>query len=222
MQKTIISRLILYSTLIYFTFSFNLQSKAQTLNSIAITAGATAANQKFIFADPPDISIKKYLFGYNASIFGELFTRDFTRWVTEIQYNQKGSLDIKPEANYSNQIQYLCWNNYLKIRYELFSVIPYVLLGPRLEYNMTQSTSSPAIQGNFMQLQVSPAIGAGVEFVNYYNIKFFVEGFYNPDVIPAYITPELHVYNSDFELRAGLKYEFAKRKESCNTPTYVE
>ena len=202
----------------------SLQATAQTFNSIAITAGITAANQKFLYKDPVALSNKNYVFGYNASIFGEFFTRDYVRLVTEIQYNQKGSLDKQPDANYANQLQYISWNNYIKVRYELFSVIPYVLLGPRLEYNMVQSTSSPDIVQHFIPLHVSPAVGAGVEFVNYYNIKFFVEAFYNPDIVPlpSYTTTSLNVFNKDFELRVGLKYEFAKRKEHCNTPTYVE
>jgi hypothetical protein len=40
--------------------------------------------------------------------------------------------------------------------------------------------------------------------------------------MPAYVAPLVRVNNKDFELRVGLKYEFAGRKESCNTPTYVE
>ena len=206
------------------TCTISLHTSAQTFNSIAITAGVTAANQKFIFKNPDAVSKKNYVFGYNASIFGEFFTRDYVRWVTEIQYNQKGSVDKEPEANYSNKLQYLSWNNYIKIRYEMYSIIPYVLVGPRLEYNLIQSTESPVIVRHFLPFYVNPAVGAGLEFVNYYNIKFFVEAFYNSDIkqMPGYISPELNVLNKDFELRVGLKYEFAKRKESCNTPTYVE
>ncbi len=201
---------------------FALQLQAQRFNSIAIVAGVTAANQKFLLAEPPDVSRKNYVVGFNVAVFGEFFTRDYVRWVTEIQYNQKGSIDNQPEANYPNQLQYICWNNYAKIRYEMDRIIPYILIGPRLEYNMVQSTTSPLILDKFLPLHISGAVGAGVEFINYYNIKFFVEGFYNPDVMPAYVQPELHVFNKDFELRVGLKYEFKSRRESCNTPTYVE
>ena len=102
----------------------SLQATAQTFNSIAITAGVPAANQKFLYKDPVALSNKSYVFGYNASIFGEFFTRDYVRWVTEIQYNQKGSLDKQPDANYANQLQYVSWNNYIKVRYELYSIIP--------------------------------------------------------------------------------------------------
>lgn len=201
---------------------FAVQAKAQFLNSIGITAGVSAGNQKFFFYDPPAISRKSYVVGFNASIFGEFFSHDHARWVTEIQYNQKGSIDKQPEANYPNQLQYLCWNNYLKLRYEMYSVIPYILVGPRLEYNLVQSTTSPAITSGFLPLHVSGAVGGGVEFVSYSNFKFLVEAFYNPDIMPAYVRPGLHVKNKNIELRVGLKYEFAGRKESCNTPTYVE
>lgn len=205
-----------------FILSFVLQAKAQRFNSIAIAAGVTYANQKYLIAEPSELSRKKYVLGFNVAVFGEFFTRYYVRWVTEIQYNQKGSIDPQPEGNYPNQLQYLCWNNYAKIRYEMDRIIPYILIGPRLEYTMAQSITSPSTPGPYLPLHVSPAVGAGVEFINYYNIKFFVEGFYNPDVMPAYIQPEVHVFNKDFELRVGLKYEFKSRRESCNTPTYIE
>ena len=202
-------------------FILALQSKAQFFNSVALTVGGSAGNQKFFFHDPDAFSRKKYILGLNASFFGEFFSHDYARWVSEIQYNQKGSIDRQPEDRYRNRLHYLSWNNYLKLRYELYSVIPYVLVGPRLDYNLIQSTSSPVITGPFQKLHVSAAAGAGVEFISYSNWKFFVEGFYNPDIMKAYSRPGLHIKNKNLELRVGLKYEFGER-ETCNTPTYVE
>jgi len=198
-----------------------LQIHAQFVNSVGVTIGATAANEKFKFHDPLSISRKNYIFGFNASVFLEFFSHDNARWVSEIQYNQKGSVDRQPEGSYGNQLQYLSWNNYLKMRYEMYRIIPYVMVGPRLEYTLSQGTTSPAITGRFLPLHVSGAVGGGLEFVSYINFKFFVEGFYNPDIMPAYINPLLHVNNKAIELRIGLKYEFGS-KESCNTPTYIE
>ena len=208
---------------LFFLLTIAPQCKAQFLNSIGITAGVSAGNQKFHFKDPIVISRKKYVFGFNASFFAEFFSYDHIRWVSEIQYNQKGSVDKQPDGNnYPNHLQYLCWNNYLKWRYEMYRIIPYILLGPRLEYNLTQSTTSPDITSKFLKLHVSPAVGAGLEFVSYTNFKFLVEGFYNPDLImPAYIKPEMHAFNKNFELRLGLKYEFGG-PENCNTPVYTE
>jgi hypothetical protein len=149
-------------------------------------------------------------------------SHDNVRWVTEIQYNQKGSKDNQPEATYANQLQYLSWNNYLKFRYEMYRIIPYIMVGPRLEYMLAQGTSSPPITGSFLPLHVSLAVGGGLELISYSNFKIFLEGFYNPDIMPAYVTAPLHINNKAFELRVGLKYEFSGRKETCNSPTYVE
>lgn len=211
-------KLILIAVILLATF----QGNAQFLNGIGVTIGATAANQKFKFHEPPSISRKSYKFGFNASVFLECLSHDNIRWITEIQYNQKGSVDKRPEADYPNELQYLSWNNYLKFRYEMYSIIPYVMVGPRLEYTLSQGTASPEITGPFLPLHVSAAVGGGLELVSFTNFKFFVEGFYNPDIMPAYVDPTLHINNKAFELRVGLKYEFAGRKESCNTPTYVE
>ncbi len=207
---------------IAFILAIAFQCKAQFVNSIGLTAGVSAGNQKFFFKDPAAISQKKYTFGFNASFFAEFFSHDYTRWVSELQYNQKGSIDKQFDQNYPNKLQYISWNNYLKIRYEMYSIIPYVLVGPRLDYMLSQSTTSPTIVSNFSKLNMSAGLGGGIEFVSFSNFKFLVEAFYNPDIAPAYVTPDLHVKNKNIELRIGLKYEFAGAKESCNTPTYVE
>ena len=198
------------------------QVNAQFFNSIGLTAGLSLGNQKFFFNDPSSIARKKYILGYNASFFGEFFSDNHFRWVSEIQYNQKGSIDKQPDEKYRNKLHYLCWNNYLKVRFETYRVIPYLLIGPRLEYTLAQNTASPPITSNFATLHMSGAVGAGIEFVSFTNFKFLVEGFYNPDIMSAYKRSELHVTNKNLELRVGVKYEFVGRKQHCNSPTYVE
>jgi len=96
------------------------------------------------------------------------------------------------------------------------------LFGPRLEYNITQKTSSPAITGKFNPFQLSFAVGSGIEFISYGNVKFFTEAFYNPDLLMAYNSSQLKIKNKNIEIRIGLKYQFGNKKETCNTPTYVE
>lgn len=219
LQENYMKNLFLIIVIVFGTF----QAEAQFLNSIGITAGGSLGNQKFYFSDPLSVSRKKYIIGINGSVFAEFFSGDYARWVSEIQYNEKGSKDRQPEADYYNKLQYICWNNYLKLRYEMYRIIPYILVGPRLEYNLSQGTTSPAVTGKFLPLHVSAAGGGGIEFVSYSNFKFFVEGFYNPDIImPAYKVTGLEVRNTNIELRIGLKMELTGKKETCNTPTYVE
>ena len=158
MKKLILLSIIILSVV---------QTKAQFVNGIGVTVGVSAGNQKFYFAEPLSISRKKYIVGFNASIFGEFLSHDYYRWVTEIQYDQKGSIDKQPEGNYGNSLQYLSWNNYLKLRYEMYSIIPYIMVGPKLEYMLTQGTSSPAVTSSFLPLHISGAFGGGVEFISY-------------------------------------------------------
>ena len=133
-------------------FSIAIQCNAQFVNSIAVTAGVSAGNQKFFFSDPTAISRKKYIIGFNASVFCEFLSHDYVRWVSEIQFNQKGSRDKQSQDTYRNKLQYFSWNNYLKLRYEMTSIIPYVLVGPRLDYRFTQSTASPELYSGFRTL----------------------------------------------------------------------
>ena len=101
----------------------------------------------------------------------------------------------------------------------MLTIIPYVLIGPRLEFVVGDNTSSPPIVENFSAIHVSPAVGAGVEFVSYGNIAFITDIIYNPDIgLPAYNNNPLDIYNKVLELRVGLKYHFRGRT-TCNTPT---
>jgi hypothetical protein len=196
---------------------------AQFLNSIGITAGVTYGNERWVDKSHQINESKKYILGYNGSVFAEFFSDDYLRWVSEFQFDQKGSDDKVNTENYNTRLNYICFNNYLKIRDELLNIIPYVLLGPKLEYKFYGSSSSPLVIGNFNLLHVSFAMGAGMELVAYGPVKFFVEGFYNPDLMRAYNDNGFDIRNNAFELRVGLKYEFSKKSKGmdCHSPTYI-
>ncbi len=204
--------------LISFLFLQIFQSNSQIINGFGITAGATLANQKFISKSPLAIDNKNYLLGYNGSFFIEYFYHDYFRWVTEVQYNQKGSTDQQTSGKYINKLQYASWNNYLKIRYEMYAIIPYILIGPKLEYNISQDITSSGITNTFLPLHMSAVGGVGVEFVSYWDLKIFIEALYNPDVMPAYQTKSMSIFNKDFEVRMGLKYQIIGRVGACNVP----
>jgi hypothetical protein len=198
---------------------------AQFLNSIGITAGITYGNERW---KEPALHLnkaEKYMLGYNGSVFAEFFSHDYFRWVSEFQYNQKGSGD---PGNTATKLDYFCFNNYLKVRDELLRIIPYGLIGPRVEYRYSAASSSPLIRaaggtGGFVPIHLSLAIGGGVEWVAYGPFKFFTEAFYNPDVMNAYNENGLKIHNNAFELRVGLKFVFSKRSKgmNCNSPTYI-
>jgi hypothetical protein len=195
-------------------------SSSRIVNAIGISGGVTFSKQKWNFSDPSFTEKNKFILGYNASILAELFSKDYTSIISELQYNQKGTVEKDTLGNkYKNKVNYLCFNNFFRIRYEMDAIIPYILFGPRLEYVLSQATSSPAITGSFKKIHVTASIGAGVEFVSYGNIKFFTEAHFNPDVMRSYKQGSLAIRTTAYELRVGLKYVFADKKYAC-PPVY--
>lgn len=177
---------------------------AQFYQGWGFFVGATEGRQKWKtqFDEPK----QKFLLRYNAEIFFEFIDNPTFRWVTEGQYNVKGS---KREVNGTTEKyvnQYAAWNNYLMIRHEMFAIIPYAKIGPRLEYVF----SSP--QG-FNKFHVTGAVGAGIEFVAYGPVKFITEAWWVPDATHSYNVADFSIKQHCWELRVGLK--FAPRGGSC-------
>jgi hypothetical protein len=198
---------------VFFAVTFALTSNAQFFNSWGIMGGGTLAKQKFNYKEPDVTQKKKNLLGFNVELFAEFFTNDNFTWRTELEYNKKGCVD-KDSGNFKNKLTYISWNNYLKMRTDLFGGTPYLLLGPKLEYMSSQGTSSPHITGAFNKFQLSPDVALGWEFVVFTNVKPTIELHYNPDIgLNAYKDSNLGIMNSAWELRLGLR--FASARESC-------
>ncbi|MBI4929463.1 MAG: hypothetical protein HY841_01785 [Bacteroidetes bacterium] len=186
-------------------------AQAQFFQGIGITGGVTLAKQKWFLTnsiDGIDIVKKKNIFGFNGSVRAEFIDNDVMRWVTEFQFNQKGCKDKTDAATFRNRLNYICWNNFLKFQYETFDGFPYMLLGPRVEYTLTQATNSPAITGAFNKLNFSWGIAAGFEKIVYSYFKPFIEVHFNPDTpfYYAYNEETFRIRNRAWELRIGLIY----------------
>jgi len=183
----------------------------QFFQGIGITGGVTMAKQKWFlnYTDGSSAIIKKKnIFGFNGSLRAEFIDNDNLRWVTEFQFNQKGCKAKTDSATFRNRLNYICWNNFLKLQYETFDGFPYVLLGPRVEYTLTQAATSPEIVSNFRKFNFSWSAGVGFEKIVYSYFKPFIEVHYNPDTFfyYAYKTSPLDIRNRAWELRIGLIY----------------
>jgi hypothetical protein len=223
-MKTKLKFYILFSFLILNSSFLISTLHAQFLNAIGITVGATYGNERWTDENLKTTERMKYRLGGNGSVFAEFFSHETIRWVSEFQFNQKGSIYKAPDANYYTKMNYLCFNNYLKLRFEMISIIPYFLIGPRVEYKLSGGSNSPRAAGGFAPLHISLAGGIGMELVAYGPIKFFTEAFYNPDIMNAYNRGGLKIKNNAFELRVGLKYVFGKSRKDmdCNSPVYIQ
>src|SRR6266498_3982459 len=88
-------------------------ANAQFFQGWGFFVGGTAGRQKWSTQANEGNPKQKFLLRYNAEVFGEFGSHPTFRWVSELQYNVKGT---RYEVNgnkvkYANQ--YAAWNNYL-------------------------------------------------------------------------------------------------------------
>jgi hypothetical protein len=195
--------------------------QGQLISAVGIAAGITYGKQHWSMEEP--YTYESYLLGINGTVMAELFSHPIYRWRIEAEYNRMGTkevvVDTKTGSKYTNATTYISLNNYLKIMHEYFNFIPYVLIGPRLEYLfMNQPQVYENVADGFSQLHVLGSLGIGAEKVCFSRLKPFIEAFYNFDFSPSYSgttaiygqpTPETIHYRG-YELRIGLKYVFDK------------
>jgi hypothetical protein len=181
-------------------------ANAQFFQGFGIMAGGTLGRQKW---DPSPPNEHKHLLRYNAEIFAEFGPHPTFRWVTELQYNVKGSKLVTGPENETikYQNQYAAWNNYLMIRKELFAIIPYIKIGPRAEY-VFQSDNA------FSKFHFTGAAGAGIEFVAYGPVKFITEAWWVPDATKSLDGESLDIKQHAWELRIGIKFT-GRTGEAC-------
>jgi hypothetical protein len=187
-------KLLLLSFLI-----IGISAHAQFFQGWGIFVGGTAGRQVVKINEPKSKDKSKYLLRYNGEVFAEFVDNPFYRWVTEVQYNVKGAKWEYPSGTVKYVNQYIAWNNYLMIRDEMVSIIPYAKIGPRLEYVFNSDN-------DFNKFHVTGALGAGVEFVPYGRIGFITEAFWVPDLSHSYKDSAGFINQHCWELRVGIKF----------------
>jgi hypothetical protein len=199
----------------------SLTAGAQFFNAIGIAAGISYSKQGW--SEEQFATQEQYLLKFNGAVLAEFFDNPVYKWRSEIMYNELGTKEFVYSTKYANQTNFISFNNYLKYQHEFFKFIPYVLIGPRVEYLLSRSAQVfPDVIGGMYTIHVSAAVGIGVEKVCYSRFKPFIEFFYNHDIMPSFIgnvgsiAPEYSplyktvlsetIMQHDFELRIGVKY----------------
>lgn len=190
-------------------------TNAQFIKAWGATIGATRSNQIWNYDSLDNNLRKKAKYGYNASALVEWLDNDYFRIVSELQYNRKGAKEnLAPNQGLKYKTNYLAFNNFLKIRQELYDFTPYFLIGPRVEYLLGSPLPNPK------KIHLSASAAIGIEFLHKRPWVFFTEYHYNPGVMKSFKTPTyLSIRNTSMELRIGIKRELKKSTEKC-PPVY--
>jgi hypothetical protein len=183
---------------------------AQFIKGIGIMGGVNMSNQRWQIDTTDYNKNQKFKFGFNGSLFVEYINHEYIRMVTEVQYFQDGS----KSRLFGNTIgnNYVCFNNFLKLRQELYDVTPYFLIGPKFKYLVGESGFT-----GFRPMHFSMYAGIGMEFLYKKPWIFIAELGYDHDINRALKQEFIAITNKTICLRLGIKYQIKKKAKGCRT-----
>lgn len=207
--------------------AFGSQCVAQFIQGYGLMGGGTLARQKWKFYEPANDVIKqKWKLGWNVSGFVEYINHKYIRGISEIEYNRKGCIERFPIPDQRHKENFLTWNNYLKLRQELYDVTPYFLIGPRVEYLLSSTGTT------FNKLNFSWSFGPGIEILKFDPWVIMFDYQYNPPIANAFkgpgyypagtgtsingttvffaTNPDLRIRDRAHQLRVGIKWVIHK------------
>jgi hypothetical protein len=166
----------------------------------------------------------KLLFRPAGGIVGDFFPGS-VKWRTEFEYNMMGSKEIVVEENgktkYKNKMDYISWNNFIKIHKELYSGFPYLLVGGRVQYLFKNKPQVyETLLNDAKRFHYSWDVAAGFEFMAYGSARIFTEYHFLSDIPSLYKNDGMKIRSITHELRIGLMFRFHDKRESCNAPIY--
>src|SRR4030095_11003654 len=180
-MKQILVLLFLCSTI--------LQSSAQVLKNIGIKGGVSVANQNWYFKTTDFTLNTNNRNGLYGAVALEFLKSKYLSLSTDFGYCAKGSTTEVPHTTidmpegdgkfntYDSKFDYLTLSPMLKIRYETKHLVPYALLGLRMDYQLSYKSDFDyqEIENDFNKTIWGANFGAGIE----YKIKqmgVFLEG----------------------------------------------
>ena len=231
-----IKKIVIVGIICQMTFSL----QAQFLRGIGVFAGLTESSHRYINRlpvdsitflhtyDAPSHRSAEY-FSWSVGILGEFLKYYKFRWQTEIEYCNKGAIE-KPLLNryigdrgdaVANKYANIQWNNFAKYFFnEGYRGTPYIMIGVRIEYNLTRDITAYApVSGAVPKLSFTPDVALGYEFVTYSKFKPFVELHYNPDLLKLRVG-DVTMRNRTLELRIGVIFRPKKSLDDCNAPRF--
>lgn len=187
----------------------SIQAKAHFFQGIGIMAGLNMNNQRWQIDTLPYNKNQKFTFRPNASLFVEYLNHEYIRVVTEFQYSMEGSKSRL--TNKSINLNYAGFNNYLKLRQELYDVTPYFLIGPKAKYLISQSGTADS----FRPIHFSMYAAVGIELLYYRPWLILTEIGYDHDINRALNNTFFKATNKTIAVRVGLKYQIEKKAKGC-------
>ncbi len=205
--------------------------QAQAIKSIAVKSGIIWATQKWDYKDIDLDYSSEYRTGFHLGVSVEFLQHKYFSILTELGYTQKGykiELPIvnpgQPEGNLGTMVlkyrfSYVYLSPMFKVRKEFGGFVPYVFIGPRLDYQLDYPSDlfSKESATYFNDFIFGMTYGLGIEYMfGSFGVGLIFQNQY--DFTLAYHQEPEEGYNTGFDIKnnafivdLGVKYYFGKQ-----------
>lgn len=194
-------------------------SYPQFIKDYGVKVGGTMSRLKWEYSQSLHISNFEpdNKVGFNFGVFAEFLDVSYLRIVTELNFVQKGTqkeLPVtaadSPDGNgntvlWKLGINYLNLSILLKPNIELGIIKPYLLVGPRFDYEINKSVSNDELSSfdDYKKSRFGIKLGLGSE-VKAIGKRFLFEFVYDHDFSEIYKNENVNVTTSSFDFRIGI------------------
>jgi len=161
-------------------FIISIQTKGQFFDKIIVSTGMTHSDLIFDYSDNNETLTdyekiyagfgRKSLIGFYNQVNFEYYETKNISLVTGLGFYQKGAYDEIPGNTYNIEnhwdLNYLTFDTKFKFRYQLKNMIPFVFLGPRIDYllNHGSNYNSYNSQTKLNKINYGIRYGVGLHF----------------------------------------------------------
>lgn len=205
---------------ILFFFLFTEIANGQLINSVGIKSGLSIANQTWVYQSINLTENYDYQVGFYGGSTVEFFKAKYFSYVVDMGFCQKGNKQEKeittlnqPEGTgfyetYHTRFNYLTISPVFKARLEISHWLPFIFLGPRLDYQVSYISdfNLKTFGEDFDKTIWGLSTGGGIEYKRN-KIGIITEFQYQYDFEKVLNTP-VSIKNNAFIISMGIKYYF--------------
>ncbi len=207
--------------------SFALAAFPQFVSGLGFFAAGNASRHRYSDKNTPETFGShrgRLILRPGGGIVGDFFPGN-VKWRTEFEYSMLGSKEtVSVEGSnqkFRNKLDYIDWNNFLKVQLETYSGFPYLMAGARVEYLFRNKPQAYIpVMNSLSQFHFSWDVAAGFEFMAYGPARLFAEYHFFSDIPALYNKDNVKVRGITHELRVGIMFRFQNKGDNCNAPIY--
>lgn len=211
-------------------FTFQFHTSAQFLSGFGIKGGITFSKLKFDSKTGFVLDVK-YITGFNGSVFSEFLNSKTVNLYAEAGYDRRGYiLNVIRTDEFGNKIgeydvkhstNYIFASVGAKLKFPTKHVIPYILLGTRVDFYLGYSISSPefpefwsknSLLEDLKKVMFDLGAGAGIQFNRLLPYRTFIEANFQPGIITSYSNQNLDIWEHTFNIKLGINFIKDKKK----------